>query len=573
MNKYSDLSNRYLLTQRSLEKNLTPRPKNLIESLSVKDIAYHRYHSESPDISVCHEPVNVCNSVFGISQLSYDHNQKFKDFPEFSPQKPLSIRLPEISPKHSDFSSLLDKIEKVISPKPRHLHILLQEDESQKIIQTSNEYKFFKIYCKGKRCPLQIQIKLYEGKLTSYISYSESQPTHSNHERAFNYTYFELNDKTHIFKSDHVFIGIRSYSYCEYKININFGKVITIASIKKVRQNTIRDEVEADSIEVEDKEKKRNFIKENIETIGVSLSKSPELKMKPSLWEIKKKQAREKRNGLIRVKREKALEKLNRKERLFEENLKHMQQVEKENNHKKMIGFWITLHVFHTVTSYIKKKIGEIKEKKLKKFRSLGSVRNIQRFYRNSIKFPDNMYPLLVLNHSLLMYNKTCRTIHKVLSAKKIVSAFVSSSQKNKLAHNFQNYCKKIVFIQKQFREHVERKQKRMNNLIAQWNRIIDKVLFNKKKKSTRRKESIKYNTIPNNRRSDILSEIYSIKWKAHRQKIRNLIHDFKPYKIIRQFLKERIDPPTFDYYPSDLEMNELIQKSLRSSSKEFKNS
>lgn len=570
MNKYSDLSNRYLLTRKSLENNSTPRPKNLIESLSMKDITYHRYYSKSPDISICQEPVNSHNSLFGISQLSYDHNQKFKDIPELSPARPLSIKLPEISPKHSDFSSLLDKIEKVISPKPRHLHTLLHEDEPQKIIQTSNEYKFFKISCKGKRCPLQIQIKLHEGKLTSYISYSESQPTYSNHERAFNYTYFELNDKTHIFKYDHVFIGVRSFSYCVYKIHINFGKVITMASIKKVRQNTIRDELEADSIEVEDKEKKRNFIKENIET-AISPSKSPELKTKLTLWETKKKQAREKRNGLIKIKRERALEKLNRKERLFEENLKHMQQVEKENNHRKMISFWISLHVFHNVASYIRKKIGEIKEKKLNKFRSLGSIRHIQRFYRNSIKFPDNMYPLLVLNHSLLLYNRTCRCIHRESSADKIISAFLSSSQKNKLAHNFQIYCKKIVFIQKQFREYIERKQKRFHNLIALWNRIIEKFLFNKKKKSTRRKESIKYSTIPNNRRNDILAEVYYIKWKAHREKIRNLIKDFKPYKIIRQFLKERIDPPTFDYYPSDIEMIELIQKSLRSNSKEFK--
>lgn len=572
MNKYSDLSTRYLLTHVSSNKSPSPKPAILKESLSLKNITFHRYHSESPDISFCHEPSKTCNSMYGISQISSDQNKKFREIPEMYQSNTLSIKLPEISPKHSDFSSLLDKIEKVISPKPRYLHTLLQENEPQKFTQSSNEYKFFKIYCKGKRCPLQVQIKLYEGKITSYVSFTETQPNPINHDRAFNYTYFELNDKTHIFKSEHVFIGIRTFTYCVFKIKINFGKVITIATMKKVRQNTIRDELETDSIEVEDKEKKRNFIKENIETIVSSISKSPELKIKPSLWEIKKKQAKEKRNGFIRMKRERALEKLNRKERLYEENLKNLQQVEKEMNHRKMISFWISLFIFQKATNHISGKIREVREKKLKNFKSFNSIRKIQRFYRKTIKFPDDMYSLSVLSRSLLTFYKVCKPLHRDSSIKKVLSALTFSAHRNKVAHNFQNFTKKIVLIQKQFREYFGRKEKRIHNLIHQWNRIVEKVLYNKKDKTIRRKESIKYFNIPSNRRNDILNELYRSKWIAHREKIRYLITTFKPFSIIKKFLKGRIDPPSFDYYPTDIEMNELINKTLHSNSKEFKN-
>jgi len=108
--------------------------------------------------------------------------------------------------------------------------------------------------------------------------------------------------------------------------------------------------------------------------------------------------------------------------------------------------------------------------------------------------------------------------------------------------------------------------------LIHQWNRIVEKVLFKKKNKSTRRKESIKYFNIPSNRRNDILNDLYRSKCLAHREKLRYLTKTFKPYHIIKKFLKGRIDPPSFEYYPTDPEMILLINKTLRSNSKEFKN-
>ena len=152
MNKYSDISNRSYYIGQHVNSRTSPKPlQSLRESLSLKEITFNRYHSESPEVSLAlRSPTNL-QPPLGISNFSYETNQRYCDLSEFTTSVKSVLKLPEIIPRHSDFSTILDNIEKVLSPKTRLIHHYLKENESQKFTQASNEFNYYRITCKGKK--------------------------------------------------------------------------------------------------------------------------------------------------------------------------------------------------------------------------------------------------------------------------------------------------------------------------------------------------------------------------------------------------------------------------------------
>jgi hypothetical protein len=566
MNKYSDISNRSCIFHGPNSRISPKQVQSLRDSISLKEITYNRYHSESPEASLVMKPRSVLLSPLGISKISSEHNQRVIDQSDvFTPIKSSPIKLPEIIPKHSDFSTILDKIEKVISPRTKLLHFFLKEDEGEKFTQASNEFKYFRVLCKGKKCPMQVKIKVYEGKIISYVSFTESQPSQAVHDRVYNYCYFEVSEKNYCFKNENVFIGIRSFVYSVYKVKVCFGKVATLADIKKGKQETIRNELDDQKIVQDERIKTLNFIKKNIETIGSPLIKFSESKQEG--WENKKKQAKINKKEHFKQKREKALERLTRKERKFEENLKKLHLSEIENNRKKSRTLWLSLLFFHKTISFIHSKIRAIRLSRLTLLRKTNESRKIQRFFRSKLKIPSNSLKFLIMNHNLLTYLKHSRPIQNFFLKKTLVSSIIFAAHRNELAHDFQVFTKKITIIQRHVRELLGTKEKRLFELIQHWNRIIEKNLFSKRTKADRRKTSLNYTTIPHSRRNDVLQVFYREKWRKFRDFVKEIIFKFKPYRIVKRFLSDWSEPLRFNFLTTDSEMVDMIQLSIKENS------
>lgn len=562
MNKYSDILNRSYLTCQHSNSRTSPKPlQSLRDSISLKEITFNRYLSESPEVSLVSSTPTHLQSPLGISKFSYEHNQKVSDFPEFTSPVKSSLKLPQISPKHSDFSTILDNIEKVLSPKTRLIHHYLKENEAQKFTQASNEFNYFRIMCKGKRCPMQFKIKLYEGKITSYVSFTESQPNQSVHDRNFNYTYFEISEKNYNFKNEFVFVAVKTFNYSVYKVKVSFGRVVNLADIKKVKQSTMRDEPDYEK-NFDEKAKGMDYIKKNIESLT-----SPSIKVLErgsENWQEKKNQVKKRKKDIFKQKREKAIEKLTRKERRQEEYLRMMQANERESFRKKAKVFWMSFFILHKTSNYLLMKVRKTRESRLHTIKLINKVRLIQRFFRSKVKFPENSFKFLLMNHSLLTYRKIVLPVQIRQINKSLMSAILFAAHRNELAHTFQVYYKKIITIQRHTREFLDLKSKRIFSLIQGWNRVIEKNLFTKRSKASRRKTSLKFMTIPQSRRNSILQEYYKSKWNDFHLVVRNLLNLAKPYRVVKRFLAGRIDPITFNFLPDDLKMIELIQISMK---------
>ena len=562
MNKYSDILNRSYLTGQHTNSRTSPKPlQSLRDSISLKEITFNRYLSESPEVSLVSSTPTHLQSPLGISKFSYEHNQRFSDYSEFTTPAKSSLKLPELIPRHSDFSTILDNIEKVLSPKTRLIHHYLKENEAQKFTQASNEFNYFRIMCKGKRCPMQFKIKLYEGKITSYVSFTETQPNQAVHDRNFNYTYFEISEKNYNFKNEYVFVAIKTFTYSVYKVKATFGRVVNLADIKKVKQSTMRDEPDNEK-NMEERVKGMDYIKKNIELLTSPLMKLSECKSEN--WLEKKNQVKKRKKDIFRQKREKAIEKLTRKERRQEEYLKMLQVNEREGYRRKARVFWTSFFIFHKTSSYFLLKVKKTRQSRLDTIRLINKVRLIQRFFRSKVKFPENSFKFLLMNHSLLTYHKVIFPVQVRQINKSLISAILFAAHRNELAHTFQVYYKKIITIQRHTREFLDLKSKRFFSLIQAWNRVIEKNLFTKRSKASRRKTSLKFMTIPNTQRNSILQEYYKNKWNDFHLMVRNLLSIAKPYRVVKRFLAGRIDPIAFNFLPDDLRMIELIQIAMK---------
>ena len=546
MNKYSDISNRSYYIGHHATSRTSPKPLQLAESLSLKEITFNRYHSESPEFSLAlRSPTNL-QPPPGISNLSYEHNQRFSDFTEFTSPVKTVLKLPEISPRHSDFSTILENIEKVLSPRARLIHHYLKENESQKFAQASNEFNYFRIACKGKKCPMQFKIKLYEGKITSYVSFTEAQPHQGAHDRNFNYTYFEVSEKNYNFKNEFVFVAIKAFSYSTYKVKASFGRVVNLSDIKRVKQSTMRDEPDDDK-HLDEKMKGMDYIKKNIESLSSHLIKLSE--PKSELWEEKKNLVKRRKKDFFRQKRQKAIEKLTRKERRQEEQLKMMQDSEVESMRKKAKVFWLSFFICHKTSNHLLGRVKKIRQARLHSIKVHNKIRLIQRFFRAKARLQANSFKFLLLNHNLLTYRKLVLPVQTRQINRTLTSAIVFAAHRNELAHTFQVYYKKIITIQRHTREFLHLKSKRIFNLVQCWNQVIEKNLFTKKSKALRRKTSLKYMTIPSSRRNAVLEEYYRSKWNDFHLVVRNLLKLVKPYRVVKKFLHGRIDPITFNYF------------------------
>jgi hypothetical protein len=171
------------------------------------------------------------------------------------------------------------------------------------------------------------------------------------------------------------------------------------------------------------------------------------------------------------------------------------------------------------------------------------------------------------MNHNLLTYLKHSRPIQNFFLKKTLVSSIIFAAHRNELAHDFQVFTKKITIIQRHVRELLGTKEKRLFELIQHWNRIIEKNLFSKRTKADRRKTSLNYTTIPHSRRNDVLQVFYREKWRKFRDFVKEIIFKFKPYRIVKRFLSDWSEPLRFNFLPTDSEMVDMIQLSIKENS------
>ena len=142
-----------------------------------------------------------------------------------------------------------------------------------------------------------------------------------------------------------------------------------------------------------------------------------------------------------------------------------------------------------------------------------------------------------------------------------MLSAIKVSANTNLLFDQVSTFVEKILRIQKAYRKYSIKKEFKMRLLRISWNKFIEKSLFTKRSNSIRRKESIKYVSIPNGIRDRILKEYYYNCLRTFQKEMRKYLNLKKKSKSIKDL---SIRPPDFKCMPSDLMMENMIKTSLK---------
>ncbi|OMJ68414.1 hypothetical protein SteCoe_34136 [Stentor coeruleus] len=562
MNKYSDISIRskkssnftYLAMSVKEELNISFQNTRLGVN-TPRDDYFIRNSFNSPEPSDSQTPRIFKSLSPGISPFSFETNQRLVDLYDSSNKtRSIDIKLPQLSPKSPsshDFNTLLEKIDKVIQTKPKLIHhYLLKENEKINISQQENEFKYFKILCYKKRCPMQVKIKMNFGKLITYLSLSESQPSPSSFDKCYNSAYFEISDSSATFKYNHVYLGIKSFKNSQYKIKVTFAKIKSLAQLRKIHRFSIRECLDLpidNKLEIKKEKSPKNFIKENI---GLSISKSQYNISQILNWEQKKQEASQRKKQLLTEKRDKVLKRLNKKA-IQEQEEKNLQtKLDHEEKYRKTVKLWLILHFIQLGAQSIRNVWKEKREDKLGTINYKNKVRLIQKNIRRHTVKADGIGNMIIASNSLLFFRRPFGNIMKLEAEKMLANMMCLSANRNFLAHEFHIFIKKVKLIQKHTKTFLYTKKQRINHLIQLWDINTEKIIKAKRQKRLSRKESLIVDKIT---RNIVIADYYKGKWKDFREKVRERIKSFNPYWVIRKFLHGRIDEHLiFNYIPAD---------------------
>ena len=572
MNKYRDF------TSRSKKFNLSEASLRISPRLHGGHLKLPNLYPSSSDISMSPEPLMtpkhflVSNdSLVGISPLSHYQNLEYKklslDFPQKDVKSSLSNTTP---PQLKDFSSILLQIDQVVSPKAKNQFFILNEDEPLLQTQPPGLPSYFKAYTKGKKPPLSVKISKYIGRPTVYSSFTESHPRPQCFDKVYYKNVFDISDRAFEFKADNVYLGVFCETECKYKIEISFGKHISLNEIRKAKFSVdkLQDEdkeriAERERLKkmkkIRDKNYDKNFVEANKDVRGVVESmKSRELM--PEDWLVKRNEIVLRKKLLLIEKKNRAIDSLNRQARRIEKEEQKKMETMKEEAFDKFQKFFLTFIYLIKSADVIRGRITFKRTSILKRITVNLKASKIQKYVKSKFAYPVNMRSCILALNSFKFFRFTSIDMVRTKVDKILMKTIVRKANNNLLVHQIGNFGVKILKIQRAFQRYLNRRKKRLRRINENINVSIDKFFFSAKKKKNKKSNPIKVSVIPTTARNRILCEFYLSCVGKFYENLRN----FNESKPDGSLFATAVEYPLFKYIPSDEALNELVSKILK---------
>ncbi|OMJ75001.1 hypothetical protein SteCoe_25960 [Stentor coeruleus] len=501
--------------------------------------------------------------TMGISMFSMMHNSLVESMtPKANTSSESSLRLPEISTRQFNekkISEMIDKLDEVITPKPNLPDILLGEGKNPEIEMKAMNYLTFKIPVKGRKCPLFIKIRQYEGEILSYTSLTNSRPGLNANMKKLTLNYHEVFDDTaREFSSEFAFLGIKSLQDSSFKIHISFGKTKTIQDFRKISKELAYESPDISISEIISKnyQSPKNFIQANLKTNQKSLVKD-KTKNNSQQWKTQMEQAKIRKKTLEKAKKKKNYDSLSKKIKKLEEEAKRMERKVRKQELKLYCKDWMKILFFAVSLDVMKKSIIRKRTETLIRIKLNQQVYIMQRFYKKNLASSSN--PKAVANHSLRLYKKLIIGWVKNDVKPKIIRVISTSAHTQLLFNSVSKYLEKVLRVQRSFRRYIRKKKYRIATLRIQWIKCIDKSLYTKRSNNVRRKESLKYISIPSTTRESILLDFYAERWREFKKEIKSYMKLLTTNKMVNRMVVY----PDFKFIPSDMIMENLIRKAI----------
>lgn len=593
MNKYQDLKIRHLKAQ---SFNILPSIRFGIDKLQVRDNDLNEDVLDSGKIKSCSVQATERKvKNMSISEYSEQQNAKLfnfltplgKDVSKNSLFPEIHLRNPAFTER--DYTSLMNSINEVISPKGLPRSTVILEGESQEISLNVGRIKYFRCFVKGKKTPLTVKIKRIRGKVCVYTSTIVQEPGPISFEKCYYTDYFEVRDPSSTFKFDTLFIGIKALEDSEIKVSLSFGgKITSLDQLKKIKRELIMlpeqeftdpDEAETDLNLV--KMNSKDFVLENKVSQFSNLShKASILSERAQNWKNKRQNVLSRKKICFESKKNRALEKLNRYKVKAELEKARAEAQRKRELKNSLHGSWLALLYFSKSIFSIFSTIHQKKTQNQRVKFLISKVKMIQHAYR-SFKghFETKDLNLLRCRNSLRFYLSMCRCVHNYEIGKKLTTNISYTANAYRVFNKFSTFFRNIRRIQRMIRRHLSRKEQVLNELKRIWNFACEHYLFKKgsKVKKDRKKNSLKIISIPFNIRDAVLEQYYFKCVEMYKRDSRKVIKDVgndDQKKIFRTALNGMLNKNMMfhEYLPSKRQMEKIIDETInRMDQKDFK--
>ena len=178
-----------------------------------------------------------------LSGLTHKENQRSliqsSSLTQFFSYKSLEVTRPDTiwkMPSEKDFTKILTKLEMVSSNRTSgHKRILINDGENFEILLDSGSVQYFSINSKGQKPPLSVNIKRTKGKVISYVSKINPEPSRGMCDNIFKTDTFQVNDISPKFKNEAIFLAIEGINEAIITVFINFGRRITIKKASNLK--------------------------------------------------------------------------------------------------------------------------------------------------------------------------------------------------------------------------------------------------------------------------------------------------------------------------------------------------
>ncbi|OMJ87084.1 hypothetical protein SteCoe_11232 [Stentor coeruleus] len=441
----------------------------------LKSSSYQHLYDE--DIFQSLSTLRAASPSHGISSYAMNENLQYSQASPLQSSE-ISYNFPQIKtlPKlpYRDYNTLLSKLDIITSTKPiLNKDFLLNENDQLDFYIEESALYHIKIPSAFKQSPLRVLIKRNCGKIITYLSLSNQKPSHTNHDQVYNTDYFEFRSSERFFRCEFVYLGIKALTNSKLTLLAYFGKnrgnLITKQRSKKtILEHNYDINIDEPAISrVKSEKLKRNFIEKNLNLRILS----PRVTFRKTKdWVCKRELALIKKKLLLEEKKSKALVFINRKQ-IRIENLKDEKKKEQVLQNKQFqIYYWLkTIYAYKAVMIF-NKMIWDKRNKKTLAILMNIKARTLQKAYRKSTKnYTINQLISFRGLKLIQFYYATTKDFARKSVEKTLVNFICQTAKTYQTFNKIASFYRRVIKIQKAFREYLIIRNARIRNLIILW--------------------------------------------------------------------------------------------------------
>jgi hypothetical protein len=514
-----------------------------------------------------------------MSSLSIQENIRQQDKKLLASQDPLlksfealkKSKMNQFSMPESEISKMLVRLDRITrNTMYGQKKIELIENEKVFVELFAGESQFAFVNTRGETCPLNVMIKRNSGVLETYLSRKIKEPSRILNDEVHHKDYIKVNDKSFFFITPFVAFNFTAVKDSNFSISIKFGQNNVTRSIRSESAIPQNVQVLPTTTTEDDSSKKKlpdkNFIKMNLTLTNF---KSKDFRSA----EKRRHEVIERHRHIMIETHEKKLYSMKKQEIRLDAELKGKEIIEVIRRKQTFEKFWLKLTKIGTSILHIRKLVRENRVKRLKSIKQKTAVRVIQRKFRKHLKKHPIQKNLLIMSLFSLKNFYRISGLFKRFSHKSLISCIRKAKKNYIMPEIFGGFVKKVILIQKTFREYLVLKEIRNEELHDCWVHTLTKRLekihsYKKKSKKWKKKQIEKYSSITEEIQKRILSDHLVNAMKKYLETLQEYRSRFTEKITVMQrkkFLESEIDavnylcPPIFKFIPNYKEMLSLI--------------